>query len=115
MSAAEFPFIPDWSASIAVSPRIAKVDYGDGYAQRMAQGINHQLETVQLTFSGRTDAEAAAIKAFFAKRGGVRPFTAQIGIGANAPIKKYVTEGEWKHVLEYNDYNAITVTFQEVP
>jgi phage-related protein len=111
--AAEFPFIPDWSPDFAVNPRIAKVDFGDGYAQRLAKGLNSQLETVKLTFSGRSDAEARAIVDFFAKRGGTVPFTAQIGFAS--PIKKYVTEGGWGHVIAYNDHNTVTATFQEVP
>ena len=111
--AAEFTFIPDWSAVISVEPQITEVGFGDGYTQRTAKGLNHQREMVKVQFSGRTDAEAAAIKAFFAARGGVAPFTAQIGF--HAPVKKYVTKGAWEHELVYNDHNTITATFQEVP
>jgi phage-related protein len=108
-----FKFIPDWSPSFKVNPRVSKVEFGDGYAQRLGKGLNTTLESVSLTFSGRSDSEAAAILAFFERRGGVEPFTAQIGF--NSPIKKYVTEGEWTHTIEYKDHNTITATFQEVP
>jgi phage-related protein len=110
---ADFKFLPDWSPEFAVSPRITKVEFGDGFAQRTTHGLNSQLETVRLTFSGRLDRQARKIIAFFEKHRGVIPFTAQIGF--NSPIKKYVTEGEWKHTIVWNDHNDITVTFQEVP
>jgi phage-related protein len=112
-NAPQFKFIPDWSPAFSVNPRISKVEFGDGYTQRVGKGVNTMLRSVSLTFSGRSDAEAAAILSFFESKGGVEPFTAQIGF--NSPIRKYVTEGEWKHTIEYNDHNTITVTFQEVP
>ena len=113
MATPDFPFVPDWNAAISVEPRISKVDFGDGYAQRVGKGLNTMLETVSVSFSGRTDAEAAEIKAFFDERGGCVPFTARIGFGS--PIKKYVTDGAWELTLvQYND-NTITATFQEVP
>jgi len=108
-----FPFTPDWGPTISTTPRIKEVGFGDGYTQRTADGLNAMLETVQLTFSGRSDAEAEAIIAFFERHGGVDTFTAQIGFGART--KKYITKGEWRKVPEYNEHNTITATFQEVP
>ena len=113
MARPDFPFIPDYSAKISVEPRISKVGFGDGYAQRVGRGLNTQLEAVSLTFSGRTDAEASEIAAFFESRGGTEAFTAQIGF--SAPIKKYVTEGAWERCLDGFNDNTITVSFQEVP
>ena len=112
---AEFPFIPDWSAEISVNPRISEISFGDGYTQRLGKGINNQLERISLTFSGRTDEEAIEIMSFFNKKGGVTPFTAQIGIGKDVPIKKYVTSGEYKRNFSQFNFNSISVTFQEVP
>jgi len=109
----EFAFIPDYSAQIGVNPRISKVEFGDGYTQRIGKGFNNQLERVSLTFSGRTDNEATAIINFFKERGGVTPFTARIGL--NDPIRKYVTDGEWRRSFDQYNYNTITVEFQEVP
>ena len=110
---ANFPYVPDYSTKISVEPRVSKIAFGDGYAQRAGRGLNTMLEAVALTFSGRTDAEAAGIVAFLESRGGTETFTAQIGF--SAPIKKYVTEGGWERSLDaYND-NTVTVSFQEVP
>jgi hypothetical protein len=71
------------------------------------------LEKISLTFSNRTDAEAMAIIEFFEMKGGVTPFTAQIGFASKS--KKYVTEGEWSRDMVHFNQNTITVTFQEVP
>jgi len=106
---------PDYSTKAGTAPRISKVDFGDGYAQRMGRGFNTMLETVNVTFSGRTDAETEQILAFFMERGGVEPFLARIGTDANMPPKKYVTEGEWTRTWDAFGSNTITATFQEVP
>ncbi len=109
----EFTWLPDWSPQIGTTPRIFTVGYGDGYAQRMGQGLNTMLKRVPLSFSGRTDAEANVIVAFFEARGGCTPFTAQLRL--SDVIRKFVTDGEWKLVPVSPNSNTITVTFQEVP
>ncbi|MCL1909289.1 MAG: phage tail protein [Holophagaceae bacterium] len=113
MTEPEFTFIPDWGAEVAVNPNISAAPFGDGYVQRMGKGINSQLNRISLTFSGRTDGEAEEILGFFRERGGVAPFTARIGFGS--PIKKYVTEGEYKRVFDQYGHNSVSVVFQEVP
>jgi phage-related protein len=110
-----FKWVPDYAAQSKVEPRVSQVNFGDGYAQRLARGVNTMLETLALTFSGRTDAEAEAILAFFAERGGVGPFTATIGVGPDPPTRKYVTSGEWTRTWDAFSDNTITATFQEVP
>jgi phage-related protein len=108
-----FEHVPDYSAQSKIEPRISRVEFGDGYAQRIGRGLNTMLQTLELTFSGRTDAEAEDIRAFFAARGGFEPFMAQIGFGS--PIRKYVTEGEWARTWDAYSDNTVTVTFKEVP
>jgi phage-related protein len=110
-----FKWIPDYAAQAKVEPRVSKLDFGDGYAQRLARGVNTMLEVLDLTFSGRTDEEAEAILAFFAERGGIGPFTATIGVGPAPPTKKYVTSGEWARTWDAFSDNTVTATFQEVP
>jgi phage-related protein len=110
-----FLWIPDYTAQAKVEPRVSKVEFGDGYAQRMGRGVNTMLETLSLTFSGRTDGETELILAFLKDRGGFEPFTATIGVGPNPPTKKYVTEGEWTRTWDAYSDNTITVTFKEVP
>jgi phage-related protein len=110
-----FRWIPDYTAQARVEPRVSKVEFGDGYAQRMGRGLNTMLETLSLTFSCRTDGETEDILAFLKDRGGIGPFTATIGVGLNPPTKKYVTEGEWARTWDAYSANTITVTFKEVP
>jgi phage-related protein len=112
-AAPDFRHVPSYSTKSSVEPRISKVEFGDGYAQRMGRGINTMMEAVSVAFDHITDAEAEKILAFFAARGGTEPFTARINPGS--PIKRYVTEGGWDRTWDAWSDNTVTATFREVP
>lgn len=71
---ATFTIAPDFGASLTAKPRVNEAGYGDGYTQRLADGINALGEEWQLTFSARTAAERDAILAFLKARNGTEPF-----------------------------------------
>lgn len=58
----------DWSpapgASKAVAPRVRAANFGDGYQQHVADGINAAPSTWNLTFPGLSAAVANAIEAY---------------------------------------------------
>ncbi len=64
---ATFPYTPDWGAAPELQPRVLQAKFGDGYDQRTADGLNDLLSTWKLSFSVRTQAEATAIAAWFAR------------------------------------------------
>ncbi len=64
---ATFPYSPDWGATPDLQPRVLQAKFDDGYDQRAADGLNDLLATWKLTFSRRTQAEATAIAAWFAR------------------------------------------------
>lgn len=66
--------IPDKSLSRAVQPRIRVAQFGDGYQQRLADGINNLGETFTLNFMNRDKTEADDIIAFFDTKAGVSNF-----------------------------------------
>ena len=55
--------------------RILRAEFGDGYAQRGADGLNGKRRTVSLTWRGLTTQQHDEIDAFFAARGGHEAFT----------------------------------------
>lgn len=71
---ATFTYMPDWGASLKMTPRVRTVAFGEGYEQRAADGINNNLQTWDITFSKRTDTEIEAILAFLTLAGGVSSF-----------------------------------------
>ena len=66
---------PDKSMTRASTPRIFKTDFGDGYEQRLVNGINNLAESYAVTFNNRTKEDIDDITAFFATKGAVTAFT----------------------------------------
>ena len=107
---ATFSYIPDFSAQMTVRPRVNAVKFGDGYEQRVADGINTQPQSWALTFNNRTDSEIALIEGFLSARGGIEAFdwTTPRGVAG-----KFVCR-EWSSRLEKFNVNGLQATFEQV-
>lgn len=68
-----FTWLPDASLQKSVQPRVRTARFGDGYEQRVRDGINTMPEKWILTFTGTND-EINAIEAFLKARGGADYF-----------------------------------------
>jgi len=66
--------IPDRSLKHSSKPRVLTDKFGDGYEQRLADGINNIEQTFSLAFNNRTDDEIDDIVAFFDDKKGVASF-----------------------------------------
>ena len=108
---ADFNWPVDAGAERTVTPRILKAAFGDGYAQRIPDGIRTQLGTWQLSFSNRTKAEADAINAFLANKGGHLSFS-WIPPGEVQAIA--VVCSTWKRSIEKGNRRSVSATFSEV-
>lgn len=67
----------DWcvtEASYDLEPRIVKAQFGDGYAQRRADGINTQAHKWNLAIKNATAQTASEVVNFFSARNGVEVF-----------------------------------------
>jgi len=69
-----FTVVPDKGFTKQTSPRILTTQFGDGYAHRIADGINNINITWDLTFNFRDLVEASSIIEFFETHGGSIPF-----------------------------------------
>tara|TARA_B100000902_G_scaffold382069_1_gene419310 strand:- start:3033 stop:3431 length:399 start_codon:yes stop_codon:yes gene_type:complete len=67
--------VPDRTLSRSSKPKVRTATFGDGYEQRIADGLNSIEETYSLTFNNRTKAEADDIIAFFDSNKGVSSFS----------------------------------------
>lgn len=65
---------PSFPLDRTVNPEILSNEFGDGYNQEVADGINYQKPTVSLTWEPLTLAEKNLLEAFFVERGGYQPF-----------------------------------------
>ena len=74
ISGPDFFWMPNYSSDIESKPSIAVIKFGDGYEQRMADGINSNFIKLNLIFEGRTEREMRAIVHFLNSRKGYEPF-----------------------------------------
>ena len=59
--------------SIKVTPRVKTIKFGDGYEQRIKNGINNDLRTYSVTLNVARD-DGLVIDAFLSRQGGVHAF-----------------------------------------
>jgi phage-related protein len=70
----DFNYQPSYNVSITKAPRIKAVSFGDGYQQRVADGINNTPQQWALNFQASKD-DIIAIDAFLSARNGLLAFT----------------------------------------
>ena len=69
------PVGPSASTTQTRSPKIYLAEYGDGYEQRAAAGINTRRLEASVSWDGLTHSHANIILQFFEARGAHEPFT----------------------------------------
>ena len=106
----DFAYVPSYSSSVAHQPRARVSQFGDGYEQRVADGINTDLVTWNLSFTNIDSTSADAIEALLSGWGAVTPFTwtppgkSQIICVCSQFSRSYPTANT----------NTITATFRQV-
>lgn len=105
----DFNYQPAFSAQLVKAPRVRSAQFGDGYQQRIADGINNQPESWRLTFNvDNTDADA--IESFLEGKGGAESFTWT----PKNRTEITVVCGEWSRVLTSPNTSTINATFEQV-
>ena len=107
---ATFTIAPDFGASVSLKPRVLTAQFGDGYQQRLGDGINIRAEDWQLTFSARTPAERDQILSFLEARNGVEAFD---WTSPRGTVGKFVC-AEWNHSPNSAASNTVTARFTQV-
>ena len=93
------------------TPRIHAVSFGDGYEQRIANGINTLDQTMNVSFSTRPKAEIDDLVAFFESLGGVSKFEMIIDDTNGAETIK-VTCKSWSQTWAFDNFYSLTASFQ---
>ena len=75
-----FFWAPSYNFSISHSPKIVELAFGDGYGQRLKDGINNDLLNFQLSFENRNEKESTAISHFFQQKEAYKSFFAKYNI-----------------------------------
>jgi hypothetical protein len=108
---ATFPSIaPTYGAQKTSQPSVRKVQFGDGYSQRLVFGLNQNPKTWSLTWEvSETDADT--IETFLDARGGAESF--DWTPPDTATSYKWVCE-QWNKTIPYLNRATITATFVQV-
>lgn len=108
-----FIFTPGYNTKTSISPTIKSVKFGDGYEQRVRDGIYITLLKIDCNFDLRSDKECEAINHFLATRAGTDAFVF-------IPLKPFDIQRlfvckSWTSNLAFRDNNTISAQFEEVP
>ena len=107
---ATFTYTPSFSADLKEQPQVRRVQFGDGYEQRLTYGLHTQPKTWSLQFSNRDNTERDNILLFLRARGGQESFD---WTDPNGYSGKWVCESWDTSQVSYN-FNNISATFREV-
>lgn len=112
MPAPIFTWAVAFAAQVSLKPRVLSAKFGDGYEQRVADGINSALESWAITVNSISEvAGASAIEAFLRTQAGVTAFQWTTRYGRTA---LFVCR-EWRRSQTGPTSSQISATFEEVP
>lgn len=95
------------------TPKVHTVTFGDGYEQRVADGINNLTQKMSVAFANRPKAEIDDIVAFFESLGGVSKFRMTIDdTNGNETIK--VVCKSWQQKWNYDNFYTLSAEFERV-
>tara|TARA_Y100000817_G_scaffold196288_1_gene153509 strand:+ start:528 stop:926 length:399 start_codon:yes stop_codon:yes gene_type:complete len=114
--------VPDKTLQRQTSPKVRIAAFGDGYQQRIADGINTLEDVFTANFTNRTKAEADDIEAFFRDKKGVSSFdftfpdsNSSSNDSAGDPVTTVkVVCTQWSQQFSNSGSYNITSTFQRV-
>lgn len=107
-----FIWTPSYSSPLNSNPKIRKTQYGDGYSQRLRDGINNNLLELELAFEERYLQEASAIAHFLFIRAGTESFLFTPP-PPYAKIGRFVCES-WNFIPNFYNNNSVRAKFIEV-
>ena len=112
----ELEILPDRGIGRQSTPRVLVAKFGDGYEQRLADGINSIDETFSVTFNNRTAAEIDGITGYFASLKGATSFTYTIpddnAVGGELEIK--VVCQNYSQSYHHDGFYSVSATFRRV-
>jgi phage-related protein len=108
------PRPPDTTISNPHKPRVLNSEMGDGWIQRIEDGLNSDMPALTLTWTNLSVAEATYINDFFKTRKGVTKFEYQPPHINYSAQKNFVCQDWSADLSSPNTYNVVA-TLQEVP
>lgn len=108
-----FTWEPDFEATNTPTVNMIEHQFGDGYSQRQAIGMNPRKNNWSFNFAKRPMDEGLAIKNFLDARNGVESFDF-IPPGETQAIKVVCKTGQWSYRIVQGMFMSLSVKFEEV-
>lgn len=109
---------PSYNARINNKPRIKTNQFGNGYQQRIVDGLNSNLIEFSLVFENRNEKETVSILHFLKERNGQQSFVYNLPTiysKSNSNLTTKFICFEWNSTyISYNNY-SIEMTLMEFP
>ncbi len=106
-----FNWAPSYEPQLTVKPAVLTAKFGDGYEQRIPDGINNNPEVWQLSFTDRLDTKITAIRNFLATA--AQAATSFDWTSPTGTVGKFKCS-EYAYRLIAPNVGAITATFEQV-
>ncbi|MGC6360466.1 phage tail protein [Bisgaard Taxon 45] len=104
-----FEYAPQWGMEMTRKPKVKVITFGDGYEQRIPDGINNNLRTYSVNFSG-DETEINEIEQFLNEHGAVKAF---LWTPYNSTIQGKFKCEEWSVSLK-TGFFTLSAEFKEV-
>ncbi|NBP56856.1 hypothetical protein EBU71_10080 [bacterium] len=110
-----FHWKPSYSTVAQSNPRINRIKFGNGYEQRIPDGLNVNLINLQVTFENRKEDEAVAILHFLNQMNGTTSFIYNVPTiySKNKFTTKFICSN-WEATYNFYQNYSIRATFEEV-
>ena len=107
---------PDKGLSRGTTMRVHLAAFGDGYEQRIANGINTKEQTINVAFSTRPKAEIDDLVAFFESLNGVTKFRFDLEDSNESSSTEsiFCVCDNWNQSWAFEDFYTLTATFRRV-
>ena len=110
------PVQPDKGFSRSTTPRVIQATFGDGYEQRVADGINVLNQSMSVSFTTRPKAEIDDLVAFFDSLGAVSRFKFNLEDSNEGSSTEtiFCICSQWNQSWAYDNFYSLTATFRRV-
>ena len=108
--------VPDKGFTRNNEPKVFVAEFGDGYEQRLANGINNIKQSFSVNFANRPKDEIDDIVAFFESKKGATAFNyvfSDSNASGSEETVKVVCES-WNQTWAYDDYYNLSATFRRI-
>lgn len=103
---------PDWGYRFQVTARVGNNQFGDGYSQRVPDGLNTMLRSTTLTYTDRPTVEKETLRIFLEAQAGVTNFDWQ---PEGEPVSSKWYAPKWTISPSSGDSWKISIDIHEDP